>query len=305
MGNKGRSPRQRLQTLAASQQGLFTARQAIAAGFGASNHSYHVRRKNWVRERRGIYRLARMRRGQECDYVLWSLWSMDDSLSPQGVLSHDTALEIHGGSDVLPSKFHLSVPRGFGQRRRPKEVVLHRADLDEKDIEARDGYRVTTPLRTLLDCVKSLKVPDEIIAQALASYLSQGRVSLEAARAYSELEPHLSETDLHQETEPAYHLLRQYFNIHAPDQKLSEEELLDMAKAVTKGFTQIFGFLAEGWKRSKRKRQMRRTDRIRSGSESALAMEDSLAERIRAKRDPELLQLWLDYRAELTSGRKD
>ena len=182
----GKTPRQKLQNLASSQLGFFTAQQAIAVGYAPNNHSYHVRRKTWVREQRGIYRLARMpglyREGQ---YVIWSLWSIssqDDSLSPQGVFSHATALDLHSGSDVLPSKFHLSVPATFKQRKKVKGLVLHRADLEDEDTEARDGYRITTPLRTLLDGVRSETVPTELIAQALARFLKQGLISQETVK---------------------------------------------------------------------------------------------------------------------------
>jgi hypothetical protein len=48
----------RLYEIAETQQGFFTTKQAIHAGFGEKTHSYHVRVGNWIREHRGIYRLA-------------------------------------------------------------------------------------------------------------------------------------------------------------------------------------------------------------------------------------------------------
>jgi putative AbiEi antitoxin of type IV toxin-antitoxin system len=49
----------RLFDLAEQQQGYFTTKQAKAAGFAENTHPYHVQAGNWVREHRGIYRLAR------------------------------------------------------------------------------------------------------------------------------------------------------------------------------------------------------------------------------------------------------
>lgn len=37
----------------------------------------------------------------------------------------------------------------------PKGIVLHRAQLSERDWEEHEGYRVTTPLRTILDTAAS------------------------------------------------------------------------------------------------------------------------------------------------------
>ncbi len=42
----------------AEQQGYFTTKQAKAAGFAENRHPYHVQIGNWMREHRGIYRLA-------------------------------------------------------------------------------------------------------------------------------------------------------------------------------------------------------------------------------------------------------
>ncbi len=39
--------------VAESQQGFFTAKQAERAGFLNTNHGYHVKAGNWIREGRG------------------------------------------------------------------------------------------------------------------------------------------------------------------------------------------------------------------------------------------------------------
>ena len=296
----GKTPKQKIQNLASSQQGFFSAQQAIAVGYAPNNHSYHVRRKNWVREQRGIYRLARMPRTQEGQYVIWSLWSIssqDDSLSPQGVFSHATALDLHSGSDVLPSKFHLSVPTTFKQRKKVKGLVLHRADLEDEDTEARDGYRITTPLRTLLDGVRSETVPTELIAQALARFLKQGLISLETVKGVPELMDCLALADVQPETEMAVQLLRQAFAAHLPQQKPIEKDLQDVAIKMRDGIMRVFEVMTKGLKMPEQRRQMRRTDRVQSKSKDGQAMEDRLAEQIRAKQDPELLKAWLEFLA--------
>jgi hypothetical protein len=64
-----------LHEMAQSQQGFFTTKQAIRAGFSEKTHSYHVNVGNWIREHRGIYRLADFPTPERPDLMLWYLWS--------------------------------------------------------------------------------------------------------------------------------------------------------------------------------------------------------------------------------------
>src|SRR5580704_8600615 len=142
----------RLYEIAQSQQGFFTTKQAIRAGFSEKTHSYHVNARNWIREHRGIYRLADFPTPERPDLMLWYLWSQDRQENPEGTYSHDTALSLHELSDIMPSKLHMTVPKDFRRNSRiPEVLVLHRADLSESDIEQMQGVRVTRPLHTVLD----------------------------------------------------------------------------------------------------------------------------------------------------------
>ena len=58
MAQSHREASRRLFELAEQQQGFFTTKQAKAAGFAENTHPYHVQAGNWIREHRGIYRLA-------------------------------------------------------------------------------------------------------------------------------------------------------------------------------------------------------------------------------------------------------
>ena len=61
----------RLYELAAQQGGFFTTGQAKASGYADNTHPHHVRAGNWIRERRGIYRLARFPLAARSDLMLW------------------------------------------------------------------------------------------------------------------------------------------------------------------------------------------------------------------------------------------
>lgn len=163
--------------IADRQQGFFTARQAEGCGFQRSNFHLKIQSGEWVKEMRGIYRLARYPITERPELVLWILWSCNRKGEPQGIWSHDTALDIYELSDVMPSKMHMTVPSKF--RRRidiPRVLNLHYIDIPESDTETRQGYRVTKPLRTLIDVVNEDKIAHDQIAQALKEALQRGLI---------------------------------------------------------------------------------------------------------------------------------
>jgi hypothetical protein len=134
------------------QQGYFTAKQATEAGFQLGSQAHHVKAGNWLRVERGIYRLVRFPRSLEEQYVIYFLWSRNRAGEPQGVYSHETALSIHELSDANPTKLHLTVPPGFRRSSStPKVLVLHRASLDTREIEPRQGFSVTRAIRAVAD----------------------------------------------------------------------------------------------------------------------------------------------------------
>jgi predicted transcriptional regulator of viral defense system len=136
--------------VASEQGGYFTAHQALGAGYGYPEQHYHVTHGNWLKVQRGIYRLRDYPPPDRDDLIILTLMSNDRSGEPQAVVSYETALAVHELGDVNPERVHLTVPRNF-RKQMPSRIVLHRADLNASDCEQRDGYHVTTPIRTLLD----------------------------------------------------------------------------------------------------------------------------------------------------------
>lgn len=172
-----RAVAERLYDTAEAQQGYFTTKQAVAAGFDEKNHAYHVRAGNWIREHRGIYRLAQFPSSERPDLVLWSLWSRDRKGEPQGAFSHETALTIYDLSDVMPAKLHMTVPPAFRRSAVPKVLSLHRAALSKEDTESRQGYRVTKPLRTIADLIAEGAVQEDHLRQAVRQAAQRGLIS--------------------------------------------------------------------------------------------------------------------------------
>lgn len=149
-----------LVVLATAQGGFFTAKQAAALGYTAPKRHYHIQAGNWVREHRGIFRLALHPIPSRPDLVQWWLWSRNRDDIPQGVFSHQTALSLHELSDGMPSRVHMTVPAGFRRSAPiPRALVIHKADLSPDDVERIDGVPVTKALRTLLDIAATGALP--------------------------------------------------------------------------------------------------------------------------------------------------
>ena len=175
----------RLFAVAESQGGYFTAKQAEEAGFDRTNHAYHVRAGNWEREHRGIFRLTHFPANERPDLVRWSLWSRDRQDHPQGVYSHQTALSIHDLSDLMPSKLHMTVPLKFRKTSKiPPVLVLHYADLPAGAIDEREGFRVTRPMRAILDLGESQELSPDLLAQAFSEARKRGLITEDEVREY-------------------------------------------------------------------------------------------------------------------------
>ena len=153
MGRSSKESVRRLYEIASKQQGYFTTKQAITAGYPDTVHSYHLKNGDWIRCRRGIYRLNRYPASDQGDLVVWALWSRGRDDQPQGVFSHQTALEIHGLlKRVGEGRYNMTVPPRFRKLNGiPDDIILHHEDLLPEYIEHREGFSLTTLAKTLAD----------------------------------------------------------------------------------------------------------------------------------------------------------
>ncbi|HNS51660.1 MAG TPA: type IV toxin-antitoxin system AbiEi family antitoxin domain-containing protein [Anaerolineae bacterium] len=158
--------------LAAEQQaGYFTAAQARLAGFSRSLLSYHVGSGRFVRVRPRVYRLAQFPASSHEDLFVAAL-----EAGPEAVISHDSALSLHGLSDLLPAQVHVTVPR-TASRRRPG-IRLHTKRLSAQEATRYEGLPVTTVRRTLVD-VAAAGLADEQVQLAIREALRRGLVAQE------------------------------------------------------------------------------------------------------------------------------
>ena len=165
--------------LATAQGGFFTSNKLRPLATRPPKRNYHVHAGNWIRERRGIFRLAMHPLPHRPDLVLWWLWSRNRQDEPQDVYSHQAALSLHELTDVMPSKVHLTGPMGFRRSAPiPKAVVvLHLADIPPTEVEPIDGVPVTKALRTLLDVAVAGTVPVEDLRHGFAGAVKTGSIT--------------------------------------------------------------------------------------------------------------------------------
>lgn len=183
MAQSHREAARRLFEFAEGQQGFFTAKQAKAAGFAENTHPYHVQAGNWVREYRGIYRLALFPAADRPDLVLWALWSRNRNEEIEGVYSHHTALRLYELSDLSPAKLHMTVPADFRRSSDiPGILVLHYADVSNSDVQTSQGFKFTRPLRTILDLIGAGTVEQRFIRQALRQAVDRGLITRQQIR---------------------------------------------------------------------------------------------------------------------------
>lgn len=169
--------------LAQTQGGFFTAKQAASLGYTGSKRHYHVRVGNWVREHRGIYRLALFPAPERSDLILWWLWSRDRSDEPKGVFSHRTALSVHELTDLMPARIDLTVPKRFRRGTpMPKVLRLHYADVPSSDREVIDRVPVTKALRTILDLWGEGNTPKPLLTAAFREGLRRGIITRSEVR---------------------------------------------------------------------------------------------------------------------------
>lgn len=162
----------RLFEVAASQSGYVTTTQAAEAGYSTHLLRKHIHAGRVTRSQRGIYRLVHFPVGEHEELVTAWLWS-----EQAGVLSHQTALSLHGLSDVLPAQVHLTLPETWRRRRFrvPAGLVLHHADVAPEERLWFGSVPATSASRTLSDCAKGGLSP-ELLRQAAQQALRRGLV---------------------------------------------------------------------------------------------------------------------------------
>lgn len=149
--------------LGADNYGFVTQEQARELGIPAQRLVVMRSRGLLERRRHGLYRVTALPVTPLDGYMEATLWPV----GVQGVLSHETALELHGLSDVNPARIHVTVPRRYRTRRPiPAQYIIHHADLTPADIASHEGIPIVTAARAIRDAHASHLGP-ALIRQAI------------------------------------------------------------------------------------------------------------------------------------------
>jgi predicted transcriptional regulator of viral defense system len=167
----GRPNRARLFEVASEQGGYFTAAQARARGFSKALLAHHAKSGRFIRVRQGLYRFREYPSSTREDVV--AAWLATGK--EVAAVSHDSALDILGLSDVVPEVVHLTVPRTRRYRSRFPGIAIHTTTrrLGKCDVVVRDGIRVTAAARSIIDAAEAGTAPEQITA-AVGQALDRG-----------------------------------------------------------------------------------------------------------------------------------
>lgn len=147
--------RRRLFDVAVTQAGYFTAAQACDIGYSYQAQHYHVKRGNWLKVDRGLFRLAESVPGTHDDLALWSLWA-----GHQAVISHESALEVHNVGEFNPKRVHLTTSKKLTKE--ASGVVTHQAEFLGSEVQDHGSFRVTSATRSLVDVAGNMAEADQL-----------------------------------------------------------------------------------------------------------------------------------------------
>lgn len=170
-----------LYAIAERQLGYFTAAQAKDAGVLQVRLVQLNRSGDIERVSRGVYRLVRYPVSPLGQYMEAALWPQVRRPGARGVISHASALALHGISDASPAKVHVTLPSDARIRREvPHHLVLHHDDLAPEDVQEIEGIPVTTPERTIRD-VHADHLGPALVRQAIDDGRRTGQLTLDQA----------------------------------------------------------------------------------------------------------------------------
>jgi predicted transcriptional regulator of viral defense system len=170
--------------LATDQYGYVSTDDARRLGISPRRLKLLAERDTLWRVTRGLYRFPMevvpiTALDQYMEAVLWT--------GRQGVLSHETALDLHEFCEVNPSAIHLTVPSGFRTRKVVPEIYrLHRFDLEPAEVGWHEAIPIVTPERAILGGIEQ-ELGWQLIDQAIGTARARGRITKPAAKRLAAL----------------------------------------------------------------------------------------------------------------------
>lgn len=165
--------RDELWEVAETQHGYVTAQQADAQGISIQTLQMLVHRGTLTRVAHGVYRFPQYPVGQYDPYTLAVLWTR----APEACLSHETALDAYGISDINPNRIHVTVAKRRRLRRAGgDEYEIHYEDLTQHQIGWWQEVPTVTPVTAIAQCI-AYGTPTYLLRQALERAHQQGHLT--------------------------------------------------------------------------------------------------------------------------------
>jgi len=159
---EGRRTRDALWEIAETQRGFVTARQATGLGIDKAALQMLVHRGTLDRVAFGVYRFPRYPVSPYDPYMLAVLWTRAD----EACLSHETALDAYGISDVNPNVIHVTVSRHRRLRRVGGDgYVVHHEDLAPDQVGWWQEVPTVTAATAIAQCI-AYGTPTYLLRQA-------------------------------------------------------------------------------------------------------------------------------------------
>jgi hypothetical protein len=158
---------------ATEQGGLFTARQAAAAGIST------YRQRNLLRQRRWIVVLGSVYAESSVTLSPVSLARAAQLAAGTGsVVSHTTGARLRGLAVPVDPEVHVIV--GLDRRLRVPGLRTHRVPVEDSELDVVEGVLTTDLTRTVVDCL--LWLPEEAGRALMTTGLREGRLDVATVR---------------------------------------------------------------------------------------------------------------------------
>jgi predicted transcriptional regulator of viral defense system len=129
-----------------------------------------VHRGTLTREAHGVYRFPQYPVGEYDPLMLAVLWTR----VAEAALSHETALDVYGITDVNPNRIHLTVGKHRRLRRaEPGVYVVHYEDLDSGEVGWWQEIPTVTAATAIRQCI-AFGTPTYLLRQGIERGHSQG-----------------------------------------------------------------------------------------------------------------------------------
>lgn len=163
------------------QYGFVTSEDARDLGVDQRRLVEMERRGTLERVAQGLYRFNAIPRTANDRLMEAALWPR----RTRGVLTHDTALDLHDLCDVNPVEIHITVPRRYRITREiPPAYKIHHRGLPVEDRALVEGLPTVKPRRAILDAIET-HVDPKLVEQAIDTARRRGLVR---GQALSDLE---------------------------------------------------------------------------------------------------------------------